>query len=149
MISKYRYKNLTWLDLYSPNQDELEHVLESYPNKHLHFIIGDDFLITTRKQESPAIQKFANNFETNVSLERPIQNDNIDSLFFDLVSLFNKHADSHDINNQLKEKMEKLSLLESEYKDQVRKHKRKINFLKGIFGVTCFLFLIFILILWF
>jgi len=39
MISKYTYKNLTWVDLESPTQEELSHIIEQYS---LPILIGEE-----------------------------------------------------------------------------------------------------------
>lgn len=112
MINKYTYKDLEWLDLESPSQDEIREVVEKYdinittaeelllPSlkpkvelyqnfiylvlhfpalKHTHgkrmdqevdFIIGKNFLITTRYDTIDPIHKFSKVFEVNSVLER-------------------------------------------------------------------------------
>ncbi len=112
MINKYTYKDLEWLDLESPTQEEVREVMERYdlnistveelllPSlkpkaelyknfiylvlhfpalKHTHgkrmnqevdFIIGKNFLITTRYDTIDPIHKFSKVFEVNAVLEK-------------------------------------------------------------------------------
>jgi magnesium transporter len=44
MVSKYKYKSLTWIDLESPTRDEVAHLMEEY---HLPELVGEELLDKT------------------------------------------------------------------------------------------------------
>lgn len=104
MISKYTYKDMTWVDLESPTKEEMAHVLESKPENSLHFIIGNNTLITSRHYSTPEIATFAKNFEMNLALEKPVQMDTIDLLFFELLSFFRQNSEDNKYAKLLQEK---------------------------------------------
>ena len=138
MISKYTYKGLTWIDLESPTEEELTHVVDSKLNGALHFIVGEDTMITSRKHKTPQITTFAKNFERNIALERPIQTDSIDALFFELLSFFRQNGESVRIS---KNKDEEIFSLKNQYDKTVRLYSRKILFLQ------CSIIFLFLIIL--
>src|SRR5210317_1659031 len=112
MLTRYKHRNLTWIDLESPTQEEVRNIMsefsinplaaeelltptlkpkvDQYDNfiylilhfpafKHSHsegqnqevdFIIGKDFLITTRYDTVDPIHKFSKVFEVNSILDR-------------------------------------------------------------------------------
>ncbi len=112
MITRYTHKNLTWVDLESPTQNEVRDIMaefainplaadelltptlkpkvDVYPNfiymilhfpvsKHTHtdeqnqevdFMVGKDFLITTRYDTVDPIHKFSKVFEVNSILDK-------------------------------------------------------------------------------
>lgn len=145
MISKYAYKNLTWIDLKSPTKEEIDHILNTKPDDALHFIVGDDMLITTRKHDTETINTFAKNFEMNVNLEKPIQTESIDFLFFELLSFFKKHAENTDYQKSYIQTNTELLLLQNSYTQMKNKLIYRNNILKTViillFIVIIFLFL--------
>lgn len=113
MIIKYEYKNLTWIDIESPKQDEIRKLMDEYSihpfvanelllptikprvelydnyiylilhfpvSKHSHFgknrnqeidfIMGKDFIITTRYDKIDPMHSFSKTFEINSVLEK-------------------------------------------------------------------------------
>jgi hypothetical protein len=130
MISKYTYKDLTWVDLESPTEDELAHIIENKPDNSLHFIVGDDTLVTSRQYSTPQIATFAKNFEMNLALEKPVQMDTIDLLFFELLSFFRQHKESVDNDKLLKEKDDDISSLLNINHKISKVYKRKILYLR-------------------
>lgn len=138
MLSKYTYKDLTWLDLEDPTEEELSHALENKPANSLHFIVGNDTLITSRKFSTPEIKTFAKNFEMNLALERPIDMDSIDLLFLEIINFFRKHSENTNYKELLAQKNEELSRIKKE-------HSRKMLYLK--IGITLMIIMI-IYLLW-
>ncbi len=136
MISKYTYKGLTWVDLEAPTREELSHVLESKSENALHFIVGDNTLITSRKYTTPEIKNFAKNFEMNLALERPVQIDNIDLLFLEIINFFRTHAENSKYSEQLAQKHDEVSYLLEENDRLVRRYNKKIFYLKIIILVA-------------
>jgi len=111
MLARYRYKNLTWIDLESPTREEVQQVMDEFsiepliaeelllPSsksrteardaylylvlhfpalRHTHksreqeldFIIGREFLITTRYDTIDPLHKFSKIFEVNSILDK-------------------------------------------------------------------------------
>ncbi len=127
MISVYKHKHLTWVDVESPTPDEvrvlmnkysidplvadelllptLKPKVDTYPNfiylilhfpafKHTHngdtnqeidFIIGKDFLITTRYDIVDPLHKFSKVFEVNSVLDKGDIGEHAGFLFFYMV----------------------------------------------------------------
>lgn len=127
MISVYKHKHLTWVDMESPTSDEVRETMEkysidplvadelllptlkprvdTYPNfiylilhfpafKHTHsgnmnqeidFIIGKDFLITTRYDVVDPLHKFSKVFEVNSVLDKSDIGDHAGFLFFYMI----------------------------------------------------------------
>lgn len=136
MISKYTYKGLTWVDLEAPTREELSHVLENKSENALHFIVGDNTLITSRKYTTPEIKNFAKNFEMNLALERPVQIDNIDLLFLEIINFFRIHAENTKYNELLRQKHDEVSYLLEENDRLVKRYNKKIFYLKIIILVA-------------
>ncbi len=124
MIKKHTYKNLTWIDLFKPTQEEIRGLMKDYslspgiaedlltPNfkptvdlheeflylilhfpalKHSHFnerdqevdfIVGKDFIITSRYDTIDPIHKFAKEFEVSSILEKENISENAVDIFF-------------------------------------------------------------------
>ena len=145
MISKYTYKDMTWVDLESPTSEELTHVLENKPEDSLHFIISDDTLVTSRQYSTPEIATFAKNFEMNLALEKPDQMDTIALLFFELLSFFRQHKEGVDNDKLLKEKDEDISSLLQINHRMSKFYKKKIFYLRigivALLGVIGYLYL--------
>ena len=123
MISKYTYKGLTWIDLESPTDEELSYVVDSKLNGALHFIIGEDTMITSRKYKTPQIATFAKNFERNVALDKPIQTDTIDALFFELLSFFKQNGEYAKI---LKDKNNEIYSIRSAHQKELKLYSRRV-----------------------
>jgi len=130
MISKYTYKDMTWVDLESPTDEEIAHVLENKPEESLHFIVSDKTLVTSRRYTTPEIATFAKNFEMNLALEKPIEMDTVDLLFFELLSFFRRHSENARYSKLLKEKDEDISSLISINKKIKKIYRRKILYLR-------------------
>lgn len=138
MITRYTHKNLIWIDLESPTQEEILEVMEefkinplvadelliptlkpkvdTYDNfiylilhfpafKHSHtgeskqeidFIIGKDFLITTRYDTIDPMHKFSKVFEVNSILDRGDMGDHAGFLFFYMIKKMYKSI-SHEL----------------------------------------------------
>lgn len=124
MIKKHTYKNLTWIDLLKPTQEEVLELMEEYdihpsvandlltptfkptvdlhnnfmylimhfpalkhthnnePNQEVDFIIGKDFLITSRYDTIDPIHKFSRVFDVNSVLEKEDVGKNAGYIFF-------------------------------------------------------------------
>lgn len=127
MVTRYTHKQLTWVDLESPTQEEVRSIMgefhlnplvaeellsptlkpkvETYDNciylilhfpasKHSHgenknqevdFIIGKNFLITTRYDTIDPIHKFSKVFEVNSILDRSDMGQHAGYLFFYMI----------------------------------------------------------------
>jgi magnesium transporter len=127
MINKYTYKDIEWLDLESPSQEEVREVIEQYDlniaaaeelllpslkpkaelyknfiylvlhfpafkhthgkrtNQEIDFIIGKNFLITTRYDTIDPIHKFSKVFEVNSILEREDFGEHAGFLFYYII----------------------------------------------------------------
>lgn len=127
MITIYKHKHLTWVDVESPTPEEVREIMEKYdidplvadelllptlkphvdvyPNfiylilhfpafKHTHsgnvnqeidFIIGKDFLITTRYDSVDPLHKFSKVFEVNSVLDKSDIGDHAGFLFFYMI----------------------------------------------------------------
>lgn len=138
MLTRYTHKNLTWIDLESPTQEEVRNIMsefsinplaaeelltptlkpkvDQYDNflylilhfpafKHSHsegenqevdFIIGKDFLITTRYDTVDPIHKFSKVFEVNSILDRSDIGAHAGYLFFYMIKKLYK-AISHEL----------------------------------------------------
>ncbi|MCW9054778.1 MAG: magnesium transporter CorA family protein [Candidatus Pacebacteria bacterium] len=124
MISVYKHKHLTWVDVESPTSDEVRELMETYkvdpliaeelllptlkprvevypnfiylilhfpafrhthtgdPNQEVDFIIGKDFIITTRYDSIDPLHKFSKVFEVNSVLDRSDIGEHAGYLFF-------------------------------------------------------------------
>jgi magnesium transporter len=138
MLTRYTHKNLTWIDLESPTQEEVRNIMsefsinplaaeelltptlkpkvDQYDNfiylilhfpafKHSHsegqnqevdFIIGKNFLITTRYDTVDPIHKFSKVFEVNSILDRSDMGSHSGYLFFYMIKKLYK-AISHEL----------------------------------------------------
>lgn len=127
MVTRYTHKNLTWVDLESPTQEEVRTIMDEfginplaaeelltptlkpkvdvYENliylilhfpvfKHSHtsgqsqevdFLIGKDFLVTTRYDTIDPIHKFSKVFEVNSILDRSDIGNHAGYLFFYMI----------------------------------------------------------------
>ncbi len=127
MISVYKHKHLTWIDLESPTPDEVRNIMDDYDidplvadelllptlkprvdtysnfiylilhfpafkhthkgdtNQEIDFIIGKDFLITTRYDNVDPLHKFSKVFEVNSVLNKSDIGDHAGFLFFYMV----------------------------------------------------------------
>ena len=127
MISVYKHKHLTWVDVESPSSEEVRELMGKYnidplvaeelllptlkprvdvyknfiylilhfpafrhthgdnPNQEIDFIIGKDFLITTRYDSVDPLHKFSKVFEVNSVLDRSDIGDHAGYLFFYMV----------------------------------------------------------------
>jgi magnesium transporter len=72
------YKNIIYLILHFP---ALKHSHNNEPNQEVDFIIGKDFLITSRYEVVDSIHKFAKEFETSSILKKDIKIDNTSYIF--------------------------------------------------------------------
>ena len=139
MLTRYTHKNLTWIDLESPTQEEVRTVMtefainplaadelltptlkpkvDQYDNfiylilhfpafKHSHaggqnqevdFLIGKDFLVTTRYDTIDPIHKFSKVFEVNSILDRSDMGSHAGYLFFYMVKKLYKSI-SHELS---------------------------------------------------
>ncbi|MEX0652263.1 MAG: CorA family divalent cation transporter [Candidatus Paceibacterota bacterium] len=127
MISVYKHKHLTWIDVESPEPEEVRKLMETYSidplvgnelllptlkprvdtyqnfiylilhfpafkhshsgtrNQEIDFIIGKDFLITTRYDVVDPLHKFSKVFEVNSVLDKSDIGDHAGYLFFYMV----------------------------------------------------------------
>ena len=127
MISKYTHKNLTWIDMESPNGDEVRSIIDEFgidpiaaeelllpslkskvdlyhnfiylilhfpaikhsfnkePLQEVDFIIGRDFIITTRYDTVDPIHKFSKIFEVNSILDRTNIGEHAGFIFFYMI----------------------------------------------------------------
>ncbi|MBI2617887.1 magnesium transporter CorA family protein [Candidatus Kaiserbacteria bacterium] len=127
MITVYKHKHLTWVDVESPSTEEVRELMEKYsidplvaeelllptlkprvdaypnfiylilhfpafrhthgasPNQEIDFIIGKDFLITTRYDSVDPLHKFSKVFEVNSVLDRSDIGGHAGYLFFYMV----------------------------------------------------------------
>ena len=138
---------MTWVDLESPTKEEMTHVLESKPADSLHFIIGNNTLITSRQYSTPEIETFAKNFEMNLALERPVQMDTIDLLFFELLSFFRQNSENNRYDKLLQEKDNDIFDLLNINQRMNKIYKRKIFYLR--IGMVVALGIIVYLYLWY
>lgn len=130
MITKHEHKNITWIDLESPTNEEVRKIakeysiypvvaeelllptlrpkVELYDNfiylilhfpaiKHTHtkklgqnqevdFVIGKDFLITTRYDTIDSLHKFSKVFEVHSALNKDEEEHQVGILFFDMIT---------------------------------------------------------------
>lgn len=138
MLTPYKYKKLTWIDLESPSNDEIKKIMRDYdlhpdvaeemlsPSlkpkvelykdfiylilhfpaiKHTHnkqkvqeidFVVGKNFLITTRYDTIDAIHKFSKEFEVNTILKKSSIGNHAGFLFYFLVKKLYKSL-SHEL----------------------------------------------------
>ena len=138
MITRYTHKNITWIDLESPTQDEVRLIMNEFQinplaadellaptlkpkvdtydnfiylilhfpafkhsntlnqNQEVDFIIGKDFLITTRYDTIDPIHKFSKVFEVNSILDRSDMGNHAGYLFFYMIKKLYK-AISHEL----------------------------------------------------
>lgn len=54
MISKFNYKNLTWIDMEKPSKDEILHLMEKYPIPPL---VGEELLDETMRSKADLYEK--------------------------------------------------------------------------------------------
>lgn len=103
MISKYNHKELNWVDLESPKEEEIEHILDQYPipkdikdsilsrntndvinlsydfiyisilNKII-FVVNDNFVITIHDDPLEAFDKFSKEMELDLYGEGKMNN---------------------------------------------------------------------------
>ena len=127
MISVYKHRHLTWVDVESPTPDEVRKIMDEYDidplvadelllptlkphvdvysnfiylilhfpafkhthngniNQEIDFIIGKDFLITTRYDTVDPLHKFSKVFEVNSVLDKGDIGDHAGFLFFYMV----------------------------------------------------------------
>lgn len=127
MISVYKHKHLTWIDVESPSPEEVRELMEKYNidplvadelllptlkprvdtysnfiylilhfpafkhshgggiNQEIDFIIGKDFLITTRYDSIDPLHKFSKVFEVNSVLDKSDIGEHAGFLFFYMV----------------------------------------------------------------
>ena len=127
MISVYKHKHLTWIDVESPSPEEVREIMEKYAidplvadelllptlkphvdrysnfiylvlhfpafkhshtgntNQEIDFIIGKDFLITTRYDSVDPLHKFSKVFEVNSILDKSDIGDHAGFLFFYMI----------------------------------------------------------------
>jgi magnesium transporter len=133
MIQRYKHKNITWIDLESPNQDEVRTLVEEYnidplaanellsptsrsrvdfygsyiymilhfPHSTVHrnghhtngapeiqevdFIIGKDYIITTRYNQVDALHEFSKMFEANTILDKSEMTEHAGYVFFYMI----------------------------------------------------------------
>lgn len=136
MIARYRHKNLTWVDLESPTQEEALLIMEEFDinpivteelllptlkpkvdfhreyiylilhfpalrhthkneqsNQEVDFIIGKNFLITTRYDTIDPLHKFSKVFEVNSILDKSDIGDHAGYLFFYMIKKLYKALD--------------------------------------------------------
>lgn len=138
MVTRYTHKNLIWVDLESPTQDEVRAVMEEFninplaaeellsptlkpkvepydtfiylilhfpvfkhshthsQNQEVDFIIGKEFLITTRYDTVDPLHKFSKIFEVNSILDKSDMGHHAGYLFFYMVKKLYK-AISHEL----------------------------------------------------
>ena len=77
------HKNFIYLILHFP---AIKHSNEGEVNQEVDFIIGKDFIITSRYDTIDAIHKFSKVFEVSSTLEKGIVNENAGELFFLILS---------------------------------------------------------------
>lgn len=128
MVTRYKYKNVTWIDLESPTSEEVRELLEEFQlpaqvaeelllptvkprvefykdkliylilhfpafrhthggeqNQEVDFVIGHDFLITTRYDTIDPLHKFSKVFEVGSILDRSDMGEHAGHLFFYMV----------------------------------------------------------------
>lgn len=128
MITRYQHKNVTWVDLESPTNDEVREIMEEYdlhpsvaeelllpsvkPRVELHqdsfiylilhfpafkhsytsqqnqevdFVIGKDFLITTRYDTIDPLHKFSKVFEVDSILDKNDIGEHAGAVFFYMI----------------------------------------------------------------
>ncbi len=123
MVSKYKYKNLTWVDLLNPTREELDHIKEEYAfsdlileeminptirskvdlyedilylvlhfpdlpiskekkiDHEIDFIIGKNFLITTRYAPLETFDEFARIFDSEAYFKKKVRGEHSGFLF--------------------------------------------------------------------
>lgn len=138
MITRYSHKNLTWVDLESPTQDEVRAIMNEFhinplaadellaptlkpkvdvyenfiylilhfpafkhsntlsQNQEVDFLIGKDFLITTRYDTIDPIHKFSKVFEVNSILDKSDMGTHAGYLFFYMIKKLYKSI-SHEL----------------------------------------------------
>lgn len=127
MITKYTYRNLVWVDVESPTQDEIRSLMQEFdlntsvaeeilspslkpkvdlykdyiylilhfpaikhtysksPNQEVDFIIGKNFIITTRYDTIDPMHKFSKIFEVNSILDKSDIGDHAGYIFFYMI----------------------------------------------------------------
>lgn len=128
MVTKHTHKNITWVDLESPTNEEVRQVMEEYAfhpsiaeelllptmkpkvafydnkiiylilhfpalkhshgdkqNQEVDFIIGKNFLITTRYDTIDSLHKFSKVFDTNSILDKGSDLEHAGFLFFHMI----------------------------------------------------------------
>jgi magnesium transporter len=138
MILKYNYKNLTWIDLESPNHEEVKQIIndwnihplvaqelispstrskvELHPNfiylilhfptfrnvdgkkvikqQEIDFIVGKNFLITTRYHAIDPLHKFSKVFEVNSILDKSDMGEHAGYVFFYMIRSLYEHLEN-------------------------------------------------------
>lgn len=137
MISKYSHKELTWIDLESPNNEEISHIIEllSVPvyiaekinnntkedildiderfiftsmKGELIFVVNDDYILTIHSKSISAFRKFGKEMELDIIVEEKSKIKNNKLLFAYLIK--NLHLSSQDelfLNNIQIKKLKK------------------------------------------
>lgn len=135
MVYTYRHRDITWIDLENPTQEEVRGIIETYeidplvanelltptvrphvdlyenfiylilhfPAHHTHtdkshktniqevdFIIGQDFIITTRYDNVDALHEFSKIFEVNSILDKSNMGEHAGFIFFYMMQHFYK-----------------------------------------------------------
>ncbi len=142
MITTYTYRNLTWLDVESPNQDDISLLIKKhglhplvgeellsptrkskidiYKNylfltlhipirtktsnryvvieKEIDFIIGNNFIITSRNEVIEPLHSFARIFETNSILDKSNLGDHAGLIFYYMMKKIYSHM-TEDLEN--------------------------------------------------
>jgi|GEM_PF-2672574 len=162
MISKYNHKELNWVDLESPKEEEINHIIEGYPipsfikekinnkeNENI-FDINDDFIYLSIKgkivffvndkiilsiHEKPLqmITSFSQKMELDIIGDKKIYTNKL--LFIHLLENLFIYDDL-----EIKEKEEKIKTL----KNQILKSNKKIKKLKFFIIILIILSIIFI-----
>lgn len=147
MISKYKYKNTTWIDMESPTRAEILDVSEEYKlpdivaeelgllnlrskvdyykklgliylvlhfpiigegedsvEQEIDFVIGQNFLVTTRYEKIDPVKNFSRFFERDSYLDKTNIGENAGYLFVHLMREIYKHSldNLENINDSLK-----------------------------------------------
>lgn len=147
MISKYKYKNTTWIDIESPTRAEILDIAEQYKlpdivaeelgilnlrskvdyykklgliymvlhfpiigegedsvEQEIDFVVGHDFLITTRYEKIDPVNNFSRLFERDSYLDKANIGENAGYLFVHLMREIYKHSldNLENINDSLK-----------------------------------------------
>ncbi len=72
MISKYSHKQLVWIDLQNPTNEEIVHILEEYEipeyikNMDSPFCVSDDFIISFHDEPTTVLGQFFKEIELSI-----------------------------------------------------------------------------------